>query len=100
VVGDYVDMEIPNLTGTFNVELMLDLKTATDTGWYTRFRIIVAGNPAANSTAVIGSYTGNIYASANYSVVTINGHHYLRCALGGVSSPITTKVVRWRYRTL
>lgn len=100
VAGDYLDILLPDKTNDYCFELQLDLKTATGCGWYTRYRLVKAGTPANQASAVIGSYSETIYMQANYSVVDVGSLSYLRMTLTGGSGVITHKVIRSRYRRI
>jgi hypothetical protein len=100
VVGAYFVVPIPSLVGDWVVELYLTLRTENDAGWFTRYRLLRDGVLANNASAVIGSWTSQIYQQANYSVVLVNGAPFLRVDLAGGSATLTTKNVSYRWREL
>lgn len=100
VVGDYLDVVLPNKTENFLFELQMNLRTATGCGGYTRYRLVSAGVPASQASAVIGSYTETIYTQVVYSVVDISDVSYLRLTLSGGGRAITQKVISSRYRRI
>jgi len=99
----YIEAPLPDLINTYIYELELDLKGATRQGWYTRYRIVVQGDPetiGSDTSSAIYSRSGTQYTGATYTVATVGSDHFLRFQLGSLYETLTTRILRWRLRQM